>query len=249
MRWFLTQHSLAQAALHVRMCVRRHGQQRRLGHHLGLQPAHHLRGRRCHACAVAVGAVPWNAVTGGPALHCSAGEPGQTDGLPLLTGYVQDLDAANITWRNYFELIPTSWQFQYTRTKLENYNLFEQFAIDAANGNLASYSACLAPLCLFGVAVTCSGRTKCTACQGSSARHVVPFCVRRMNVGLSVFVCVRVCQRLSTRSTMIFSGKRAPTEPGLVVVKSSSTRVDGLMVSARVASSLFGPRDVTIRWL
>ena len=67
---------------------------------------------------------------------------------------MQDLDAANITWRNYFELIPTSWQFQYTRTKLENYNLFEQFAIDAANGNLASYSACLAPLCLFGVAIT-----------------------------------------------------------------------------------------------
>ena len=159
-----------------------------------------------------------------------------SDCLPLLTGYVQDLDAANITWRNYFELIPTSWQFQYTRTKLENYNLFEQFAIDAANGNLASYSACLAPLCLFGVAVTCSGRTKCTACQG-------------MNVGLSVFVCVRVCQRLSTRSTMIFSGKRAPTEPGLVVVKSSSTRVDGLMLSVRVASSLFGPCDVTIRWL
>ncbi len=68
-----------------------------------------------------------------------------TDVWDILWGYGQrtiyeDLDAANVTWRNYFELIPTSWQFNYTRTRLENYNLYEQFAIDAANGNLASYS-------------------------------------------------------------------------------------------------------------
>ena len=55
---------------------------------------------------------------------------------PLL----QDLDVANVSWKVYFELLPASWQFQYTRTKLQNYNLYEQFAFDAANGNLASYS-------------------------------------------------------------------------------------------------------------
>ncbi len=40
----------------------------------------------------------------------------------------------------YFELIPTSWQFKYTRKHLGNYNIYDQFAIDAANGDLASYS-------------------------------------------------------------------------------------------------------------
>ena len=41
----------------------------------------------------------------------------------------------------YFELIPTSWQFKYTRKHLGNYNIYDQFAIDAANGDLANYSA------------------------------------------------------------------------------------------------------------
>lgn len=54
----------------------------------------------------------------------------------------QDLDEAGATWRNYFELIPSSWQFSYTRTKLENYFLFDDFANDAATGNLANYSEC-----------------------------------------------------------------------------------------------------------
>jgi hypothetical protein len=40
----------------------------------------------------------------------------------------------------YFELIPTSWQFKYTRKHLGNYNIYDQFAIDAANGDLANYS-------------------------------------------------------------------------------------------------------------
>ncbi len=71
---------------------------------------------------------------------------GENNLLDILVGYPQrtiyeDLDAANATWRVYFELIPTSWQFQYPRTKiLENYKLYSEFAKDAAAGNLASYS-------------------------------------------------------------------------------------------------------------
>jgi hypothetical protein len=50
------------------------------------------------------------------------------------------LDEANVTWRNYFQLVPISWQFQYTRGHLDNYRVFDVFAQDVANGDLANYS-------------------------------------------------------------------------------------------------------------
>ena len=62
----------------------------------------------------------------------------------VLLSMLQDIDLSNNTWRVYFELIPASWQFQYTRKNLfANYRLYEQFAADAASGNLASYSTWL----------------------------------------------------------------------------------------------------------
>jgi phospholipase C len=68
------------------------------------------------------------------------------EALDIALGYpqrtiFQDLDEAGASWRNYFELVPASWQFTYTRTRLGNYHFFNSsFAADAAAGNLANYS-------------------------------------------------------------------------------------------------------------
>ncbi len=53
----------------------------------------------------------------------------------------QDLDEAGAQWRVYFEMLPASWQFSYTRTRLSNYRIFnESFLADVASGDLANYS-------------------------------------------------------------------------------------------------------------
>lgn len=61
---------------------------------------------------------------------------------PHLPTPAQDLDEAGADWRVYFELIPATLQFKYTRTKLlTNFKFYGDFAKDAANGDLATYSA------------------------------------------------------------------------------------------------------------
>ena len=53
----------------------------------------------------------------------------------------EDLDDSNTsTWRTYFELVPSSWQLTYTRTKLDHFKVYDSFAADVAAGDLASYS-------------------------------------------------------------------------------------------------------------
>lgn len=72
---------------------------------------------------------------------------------------MQDLDEANVTWGVYFDLVPTSWQFQYTRGKLDHYKVFDEFTVDAAAGNLPSYSEqpCCCYLCaVFVIECVCS---------------------------------------------------------------------------------------------
>jgi len=94
----------------------------------------------------------WHAAIPGPTMvnrayidSATSAGMGDNDVLDILEGYKQrtifeDLDEANATWRVYFELIPASWQFTYTRTKLfTNYHLYSQFATDAAAGDLPSY--------------------------------------------------------------------------------------------------------------
>lgn len=61
----------------------------------------------------------------------------------------QDLDEANVTWRGYFDLAPISWQFTYNREHLDNYRVFDIFAQDVANGDMANYSAlCVMRCCV-----------------------------------------------------------------------------------------------------
>jgi hypothetical protein len=63
-------------------------------------------------------------------------------GFPQRTIF-QDLDeAGNVTWRNYFELVPATWQMSYSRSRLGNFRFYNQsFAADVARGDLANYSA------------------------------------------------------------------------------------------------------------
>lgn len=58
----------------------------------------------------------------------------------LFSLFWQDLDEAGASWRVYFELVPTSWQFTYTRGHLDNYRLFDDLMQDAAAGTLANYT-------------------------------------------------------------------------------------------------------------
>lgn len=73
---------------------------------------------------------------------------GANDDLDIALGYPQrtiyaDLAEANVDWRVYFELVPTSLQFADTRYFLfDNYRLYSNnsFFKDASNGDLASYT-------------------------------------------------------------------------------------------------------------
>jgi phospholipase C len=94
----------------------------------------------------------WHASIPGPtmvnrAYFDSATSYGKTDNdlLQIILGYpqrtiFQDLDENGASWKVYFQLFATSWQMAYSRAKLSNYHLFDQFKADAAAGNLPNYS-------------------------------------------------------------------------------------------------------------